>query len=345
VSFFYVFDEFYDDPKLADLPAEAPKLSPEDMAVVFQEACIGLWTRAGAWSKKKLTGGFIPRAKVRELGGVPALAEGLVQAKLWEPAPGGYQFHDWDDHQETKVEREEKRERERRKKGAWRRKKASAQKRSAGGHVGGQSGGHESGHDGGQAGGHSSPESTGSEPADDTTGWTDPGTVHGGVLGSPSPSPSPGTKPTTTPRAGAHAHARVEMQLGNGAGVAAAAETLQLTIGAVADELGWDAAPEVPLGQLQKAAKRVLKLAHKRQCDTVSAARVLATAALLRHRATGQPVGLALCEVDSAVQPETGRYRKISNGRMDRAEGTTGADFEGVDTEAQLASMRVGGAT
>ena len=65
---------------------------------------LGLWVRAGSYSARLLTEGFIPKAQVARLGGSPADAARLVEAGLWEAAPGGYRFHEWEERQPTKVQ-------------------------------------------------------------------------------------------------------------------------------------------------------------------------------------------------------------------------------------------------
>lgn len=57
-------------------------------------AAVGLWTRAGAWSARHLTDGFIPSEIVATIG-TPAQAARLVSAGLWAEAAGGYLFHEW----------------------------------------------------------------------------------------------------------------------------------------------------------------------------------------------------------------------------------------------------------
>lgn len=51
-------------------------------------AAMGLWVRAGAWSMKHLTDGFIPEAFVRLLGTAKE-ARALVTAGLWVKVEGG----------------------------------------------------------------------------------------------------------------------------------------------------------------------------------------------------------------------------------------------------------------
>jgi hypothetical protein len=111
MAWFYVDDGFPDCAKLADIPEH------------LLTAAVGLWTLAGAWSRRKLTGGFVPAGQVRRLGGTSAEADALVTAGLWEASEKGYQFHDWQEWQETPEDLESKREKNRSRQQAWRRKK------------------------------------------------------------------------------------------------------------------------------------------------------------------------------------------------------------------------------
>lgn len=71
-------------------------------------AAMGLWVRAGSWSQKELTGGFIPTNIARTLG-TSAQAKSLVTVGLWVKVEGGYLFHDWDKHQMSVEEIRERR--------------------------------------------------------------------------------------------------------------------------------------------------------------------------------------------------------------------------------------------
>ncbi|GAA2577725.1 hypothetical protein [Microbacterium binotii] len=79
---------------------------------------LGLWVRAGSWSMHQLTDGFIPQGLLPALGGTWDDAAALLNAGLWHPAEGGYQFHDWAEYQPTReqvlAEREAAAERKRR---------------------------------------------------------------------------------------------------------------------------------------------------------------------------------------------------------------------------------------
>lgn len=57
-------------------------------------AAVGLWVRAGSWCAQQLTDGFVPTHMVSVLG-TPAQARKLVEAGLWMPTEGGFQFHEW----------------------------------------------------------------------------------------------------------------------------------------------------------------------------------------------------------------------------------------------------------
>lgn len=71
-------------------------------AITAGNAALGLWVRAGSWSMQQLTDGFIPNQIVAALGATTADAAALVSARLWDAAPGGFQFHDWAEYQPTR---------------------------------------------------------------------------------------------------------------------------------------------------------------------------------------------------------------------------------------------------
>ncbi|GAB3372488.1 hypothetical protein [Amycolatopsis echigonensis] len=80
MPWFNVDDGFADHPK----------------AIRAGNAALGLWVRAGAWSAKHLTDGFVPE-EIAFLHGTPTQAAKLVRTGLWRVAEGGFQFHDWSD--------------------------------------------------------------------------------------------------------------------------------------------------------------------------------------------------------------------------------------------------------
>lgn len=106
MTWFKVDDSFYDHPKVFDAP----------------DCAVALWTRAGTWSARNLTEGFVP-------SGMPArlcddhdtAVKELVRRGLWLRASGGWKFHDWATYQPSKAEVEDLRT-----------------KRSAAGKLGGQ---------------------------------------------------------------------------------------------------------------------------------------------------------------------------------------------------------------
>lgn len=63
-------------------------------------AAVGLWARAGSWSSRYLTDGFIPDDILPTLG-TKRQADKLVQVGLWhrDDERGGYEFHEWEPRQ------------------------------------------------------------------------------------------------------------------------------------------------------------------------------------------------------------------------------------------------------
>ena len=88
--------------KVDDVLADHPKV------IMAGNAAMGLWVRAGAWSMKHLTDGFIPEPVVPLLGTAKE-AQSLISVGLWLEAEGGYRFHAWDGRQPSKVEVEDRR--------------------------------------------------------------------------------------------------------------------------------------------------------------------------------------------------------------------------------------------
>jgi hypothetical protein len=91
-------------------------------------AAIGLWVRAGSWSRQSGTDGFIPTKVARQIGTTAQIAR-LVDAGLWDRTPGGYVFHQWDERQPSKEQMEQERLDNARRQAEWRRR----HRRSAGG--------------------------------------------------------------------------------------------------------------------------------------------------------------------------------------------------------------------
>jgi len=72
-------------------------------------AARGLWVSAGSWSSGHLTDGVVPDHVLAALGGTPELAAELVSAGLWKRRRNGWQFHQWDAKNPTKVDVEKER--------------------------------------------------------------------------------------------------------------------------------------------------------------------------------------------------------------------------------------------
>ncbi len=117
MAWFKVDDGFWSHPKILALSAEA----------------VALWVRAGAYSCQHLTDGVIHEPVLRLLGSDAAAVE-LQEAGLWLRTGGGYEFHDWDEYQETsetvKKRRNDARDRQRRAREAREKKREQSQSES-----------------------------------------------------------------------------------------------------------------------------------------------------------------------------------------------------------------------
>ncbi|WP_031467120.1 hypothetical protein [Sciscionella sediminilitoris] len=86
MPWFKVDDSFYDHPKVFDAP----------------DSAVALWTRAGSWSARNLTDGFVPANLPARLCDTPETAvQALLDRGLWRRTKGGYRFHEWDSYQPT----------------------------------------------------------------------------------------------------------------------------------------------------------------------------------------------------------------------------------------------------
>jgi hypothetical protein len=86
MTWFRIDDSFYDHPKVFDAP----------------DCAVALWTRAGAWSARNLTDGFVPAGMPARLCDDPDTAvKELMRRGLWKRTTGGFLFHDWTDFQPT----------------------------------------------------------------------------------------------------------------------------------------------------------------------------------------------------------------------------------------------------
>lgn len=84
MPWFKIDDSFYDHPKVFDAP----------------DCAVALWTRAGTWSARNLTDGFVPTGMpARFCDDHDTAVRELLNRGLWKRARGGYQFHDWATYQ------------------------------------------------------------------------------------------------------------------------------------------------------------------------------------------------------------------------------------------------------
>ena len=87
MAWFNVDDSFYDHPKVWDAP----------------DCAVSLWARAGSWSSRNLTDGFVPTGMPARFCGDPETAvRELLDRGLWQRTKGGYLFHDWTDWNSSK---------------------------------------------------------------------------------------------------------------------------------------------------------------------------------------------------------------------------------------------------
>lgn len=89
------------------------------------DAAMGMWTRAGSYCMAYKTEGHVPESWVRVQQQGRKKADALVQAGMWvrcdDPEPG-WQFHDWEDIQDTAEQIEIRRERSRERTRNWRKR-------------------------------------------------------------------------------------------------------------------------------------------------------------------------------------------------------------------------------
>lgn len=89
MTWFKVDDSFYDHPKVFDAP----------------DCALALWVRAGSWSARNLTDGFVPANMPARLCDDPDTAvKELIDRGLWRRTKRGYQFHDWTVYQPSREE-------------------------------------------------------------------------------------------------------------------------------------------------------------------------------------------------------------------------------------------------
>ena len=116
MAWFKVDDKFWSHPKV----------------LLLSDSAVALWVRAGTYCAQQLLDGTVPARALRLLG-TEEVADELVDAGLWTREEDGWKFHDWMDHQPSRAEVEERRERERDKKRAQRARGSSRVDRSGDG--------------------------------------------------------------------------------------------------------------------------------------------------------------------------------------------------------------------
>lgn len=104
-------------------------LPDHEKFVDLTDTAFRLWHHGLAYANRLMTDGFIATAVARRLvdpdphgqgWGWKDHADALVAAQLWREVEGGYQIHDFSDHNPLKEERLERREEERQRKAAYR---------------------------------------------------------------------------------------------------------------------------------------------------------------------------------------------------------------------------------
>ena len=89
MTWFKVDDSFYDHPKIFDAP----------------DCAVALWSRAGCYSARSRSDGFVPTGMPARLCDDPERAiKELLDRGLWRRTKGGYRFHDWLDYQPSRQE-------------------------------------------------------------------------------------------------------------------------------------------------------------------------------------------------------------------------------------------------
>ncbi len=61
-------------------------------------AAMGLWVRAGSWSRATGSDGFIPDTIARQAG-KREQTQAIIDVGFWDRLPTGYAFHEWDERQ------------------------------------------------------------------------------------------------------------------------------------------------------------------------------------------------------------------------------------------------------
>lgn len=93
MAWFKVDDRLWAHPKIINLPLTA----------------LGLWVKAGSYCAQFETDGALETHMIRTLGAQKRDADRLVNAGLWKQTETGYVFHNWDEFQPTKAQKDAER--------------------------------------------------------------------------------------------------------------------------------------------------------------------------------------------------------------------------------------------
>lgn len=84
MSWFKIDDKFHSHPKV----------------LAAGLAAMGLWVRAGSYTRAHRLDGFVPTSWIKSMGFV-SHAKRLVDVGLWDAEAGGYRFHDFTEYNES----------------------------------------------------------------------------------------------------------------------------------------------------------------------------------------------------------------------------------------------------
>ena len=76
-----------------------------------QFQAVGCYMFSLAFSGEQGTDGYIPTAALPYIHATAAVAKQLVAVGLWSPTMGGWDIHDWNEHQRSTQETEERKKR------------------------------------------------------------------------------------------------------------------------------------------------------------------------------------------------------------------------------------------
>jgi hypothetical protein len=286
---------------------------------------LGLWTMADSWCNKELTDGHVPDYMVEQLGGWKLEhADLLVSVGLWHRAEDGYQFHDWEDFNDTREEVLTKRAKDAAKKGNQRSSERASKALTR----------------------HLSP------PESPRDTQRDSDQTHPGCPGAPTPTPDPDPSLTTfenvSPHDGATTGVFRTSDLLAAAGLSEAPastpkqrkppskpKALVALEAALRAEMQSrrDVAPSMSRSLGLKAAQRVTEHAESTGGTLEASAAVLAAS----WAALGNGNAWKLCDVPFRATQAPGRHQRT-------VLGTTAEDFEDAPSvEEQMARFKAGG--